>query len=88
MISGGGAPSFNYLFFSWIIFSSSEIFLLASSNKYFTSAIDRSLFYLALFFIYFALLPNFRVPTVSSLLSIAGLQVIMRLVFELPPRDS
>ena len=49
---------------------------------------DNSLFTLALFLIYFALIPNFSVEIVSFLLNILGLHVITKAVFELPPKDS
>ena len=47
-----------------------------------------SLLILGLFLIFLALLPNFKVDIVSSSLNLAGLQVIISAVLELPPNDS
>jgi len=52
------------------------------------SEMETSLLIFGLFLIYFARLPKRRVETVSASLKIEGLQVMMRQVLELPPRDS
>ena len=49
---------------------------------------DSSLLTFGLFLMRLALAPNLRVESVSSRLYLAGLQVMIRLVCALPPRDS
>lgn len=66
--------------------SSKDFSILSRRSLY--SPIDTSLLILGLFFISLARLPNLRVEIVSASLNMEGLQVIMRQVFELPPRDS
>ena len=54
----------------------------------FNSLTDSSLLTLALFLIYFARVPNYKVEIVSFLLNELGLQVMTKAVLELPPSDS
>ena len=77
------ASSNDFIFKSFIFISFSAIY-----NMYFNSEIENSLLTFALFLIYLALQPNLKVDTVSDSLNILGLQVIIRDVFELPPKDS
>lgn len=70
-----------FLFFNTI--SASAIL-----RRCFNSFTESSLFTLALFLICFARWPNLRVDMVSCWLNMLGLQVIIRAVFELPPRVS
>jgi hypothetical protein len=71
-----------------IFLSTSFTSFSAFSNKNFNSYNDTSLFILALFLIYLALLPNFNVDIVSASLNIDGLHVMIKHVLELPPSDS
>ena len=58
------------------------------ANRNFSSDKDTSLFIFGLFFIYFALFPNFNVDIVSASLNILGEHVIIKHVLEFPPKDS
>jgi len=60
----------------------------AFANIIFNSSTVLSLLILGLFFIFFAQAPNHKVLIVSSSLKLLGEQVIIKHVFELPPRDS
>jgi hypothetical protein len=66
--------------------SSKDFSIFSRRDLY--SDMETSLLIFGLFLIYLARLPNRRVETVSASLKIEGLQVMMRHVFELPPRDS
>jgi len=62
--------------------------VLALASKSYSSATDITEFTLTTFLIYLARFPNISVETVSSRLSKAGDAAIIRVVLELPPRDS
>ena len=64
------------------------ISISCNSHFFLISAIVSSLLILALFFIALALYPNLNVEVVSSSLSLAGEQVMIKAVLAFPPRDS
>ena len=88
--SFGTMPPSSMISFSsiLILLVLSSFFAFSYSYRYINSWIESSRFTFALFLIFFARAPNFIVDIVSSRLNFAGLHVMMRLVFALPPRDS
>ena len=76
-------------FSNWAILASAVFnFSFNCATNFCNSATVISLFILGLFFIFFALSPNLNVDKDSLSLYIEGEQVIIKHVFELPPKDS
>ena len=73
---------------TFIFFSYAFIISSAFANFSISSSIVLSLFIFGLFLIFFAHAPNLKVLIVSSSLKLEGEQVIIRQVFEFPPKES